>query len=97
MSGLEKLKKSELIEMCQEISLEKEALMDELDRLNDCYSEMESELADRINSLDVINGIKDVDWFKYQLMLHCLLTPELESFIDDYLKFNNVLKGFGVL
>ena len=85
--------KEELIARCRNLQSEIENLKDELDRLSDCYTEMENDLADKINSLDVINSIKDVDWFKYRLELDGLLTPQLESFIEDYLKYYNVVKG----
>lgn len=93
MSSFYGMTKEELIARCRNLQSEIENLKDELDRLSDCYTEMENDLADKINSLDVINSIKDVDWFKYRLELDGLLTPQLESFIEDYLKYYNVVKG----
>lgn len=90
MKNLWKLTKEQLITECKKLQSENERLQDELDMLSDSYSEMENDLADMANSLDVADTIKDVDCFKFRLQ-HCgLLTSELESFIEDYLKFNNV-------
>lgn len=93
MKSLYKMTKKELVAACRTLQSENETLKDELDRLSDCYTEMENDLADRINSLDTVGTIKDVDWFKYRLELDGLLTPQLESFIEDYLKYYNIVKG----
>ena len=93
MKELYRMTKEELIAKCRKLQSENERLQDELDRLSDCYTEMENDLADKINSLDVVDSIKDMDWFKYRLELDGLLTPQLESFIEDYLKYYNVEKG----
>jgi predicted nuclease with TOPRIM domain len=85
--------KEELIARCRNLQSENERLQDELDRLSDCYTEMENDLADKINSLDCVDSIKDMDYFKYRLELDGLLTPQLESFIEDYLKYYNIMKG----
>lgn len=85
--------KEELIAKCRNLQSENERLQDELDNLSDSYTEMENQLADQINSLNTVDSIKDMDWFKYRLQLDGLLTPQLESFIEDYLKYNNVVKG----
>ena len=93
MKELCRMTKEELISKCRKQQSEIERLQDELDRLSDCYTEMENQLADQINTLDAIDTIKDVNWFKYRLQLDGLLTPQLESFIEDYLKYYNVVKG----
>lgn len=93
MKDLYKMKKEELIARCKKLQSENERLMDELDSLSDCYTEMENQLAERINTLDSVDTIKDVDYFKWRLQLYDLLTPQLESFIEYYLKFHNVMKG----
>ena len=93
MKDLYKMTKEELIARCKRLQSENENLQDELDKLSDCYTELENDLADRINFLDAIDTIKNVDWFKYRLQLDGLLTPELESFIEHYLKFYNKLGG----
>ena len=91
--NLYKMKKEELIARCKKLQSENENLQDELDRLSDCYTEMENQLADAQNVLDIVDSINDVEWFKYKLELDGLLTPELERFIDYYLKFYNKLGG----
>ena len=83
--------KEQLITECKKLQSENERLQDELDRLSDCYTEMENVLAD--NTLDAVDSIKDTEWFKYRLELDGLLTPQLESFIEDYLKYYNIVKG----
>lgn len=93
MNNFYKMSKEELIARCRKLQSENEKLQDELDRLSDCYTEMENQLADQINTLDAVGTIKDVDYFKYRLQLDGLLTPQLESFIEDYLKYYNVVKG----
>ena len=93
MKELCRMSKEELIARCRNLKSEIENLKDELDRLSDCYTEMENELTDTINTFDSIDAIKDVNWFKYRLQLDGLLTPQLESFIEDYLKYYNVVKG----
>ena len=93
MKELYKMKKEELIAKCRSLQSENERLQEELDNLSDCYTEMENDLADKINTLDAVDTIKDMDWFKYRLQLDGLLTPQLESFIEDYLKYYNIVKG----
>ena len=93
MNSFYGITKEELIAKCRKQQSEIENLKDELDRLSDCYTEMENQLADRINSLDAIDTIKDVEYFKYRLQLDGLLTPQLESFIEDYLKYYNEVRG----
>lgn len=93
MKELYRMTKEELIARCRNLQSENEKLQDELDRLSDCYTEMENDLADKINTLDAVDSIKDMEWFKYRLQLDGLLTPQLESFIEDYLKYYNEVKG----
>ena len=93
MNNFYGMTKEELIARCRNLQSENERLQDELDRLSDCYTEMENDLADKINSLDCVDSIKDMDYFKYRLELDGLLTPQLESFIEDYLKYYNIVKG----
>lgn len=93
MKELCKMSKEELISKCRKFLSENEKLKDELDRLSDCYSEMENQLADKINILDNTDTIKDVNCFKWRLQLENMLTAELESFIEDYLKYHNERRG----
>lgn len=89
MSNLYKMTKEELILQCKRLQSENETLQDELDRLSDCYAELENQLADEINYMDSMNVINDLGNFKFKLKIYDLLTPELESFIEDYLKYFN--------
>ena len=83
------MNKSELLAKCQKLMQENEELQSELDRLNEYYGELENELVDRINELDATDSIKDVNWFKFRLTIDGLLTPELESYIEEHLKYHN--------
>ena len=91
--NLYKLTKEELIAKCKRLQSENDKLQDELDRLSDCYTEIENKYVDAVNVLDNPNEIKDFDWFKFQLEIEGLMTPQLESFIENYLKFYNERRG----
>ena len=91
--NLYKLSKEELIAACKRLQSENNKLQDELERLSDCYTEMENQLADAVNTLEDANTIKDLNWFKFRLELDGLLTPQLESFIEIYLKYYNEIRG----
>ena len=93
MSSFYGMTKEELIATCRKLQSENETLQDELDRLSDCYVELENQLAETTNILDSADTIKDIGWFKWKLQLDNLLTPELEKFIEDYMKFNNIVRG----
>ena len=90
MKDLWRMTKEELIARCRNLQSENERLQDELDSLSDCYCEMENQLADQINGSD---AIKDMEWFRFKLELDGLLTPQLEHFIETYLKYYNGEKG----
>lgn len=89
MKDIYKMTKEELIAKCKRLQSENERLQDELDELSDCYTEMENQLVDQIDMMKASDSIKDMNYFKLRLEIEGLLTPELESFIDDYLKFHN--------
>ena len=93
MKDLYKMRKEELIAECRKLRSENERLKDELNDLSDCYTEMENECADAVNLLNDENVIKDVDQFKFRLMVDNLLTPQLKSFIENYLKYYNERRG----
>lgn len=93
MENLYKLKKEELIASHKRLQSENKRLEDELDRLSDCYTEMENKLADAVNSLESDDVIKSVYVFKFRLQIEGLLTPEMETFIENYLKFYNETRG----
>lgn len=89
MKHLYKMTKEELVAECKRLRSENKNLQDELDRLSDCYIEMENKCADVINAMGAVDIIKDVDYFKCRLKLYGLLTPQLESFIEVYLNYYN--------
>ena len=86
-----KLTKEQLVARCKRLESENERLTDELEKLSDCYSELENQLVDATDTLE--DTIKDLDEFKYRLQLDGLLTPQLESFIEHYLKYYNEIRG----
>ena len=92
MKELYKMTKEELIASCKRLQSENERLKDELNNLSDCYVEMENELADKINYLDGMNCIVNVGYFKWRLEIDGVMTPQLESFIENYLKFYNEIE-----
>ena len=87
--NLYKLTKDELVARCERLQSENERLQDEINNLNDYYVEMENQYADVINTLDSMDCIKDVDWFKFKMEIYGLMTPQLEDFIETYLKYYN--------
>lgn len=87
-----KMTKEELIAKCKRLQSENERLRDELNNLSDNYAEMENLCADVVDTLNDANAIKDVNWFKFRLEVEGLLTPQLKSFIEDYLRFHNERK-----
>ena len=89
MKNLWKMTKEELVVECKRLSSENERLQDELNNLSDSYTEIENQCADAVNLLDSESVIKDVDHFKFRLELEGLLTPQMKSFIDSYLKWYN--------
>lgn len=91
--NLYKLTKEQLVAKCKKLQSENGKLEDELDNLSDSYAEMENQWANAINALNDENVIKDVDQFKFRLELEGLLTSQMESFIDDYLKYYNERRG----
>ena len=92
MKELYKMTKEELIARCRRLQSENERLKDELNDLSDYYVEMENELADRINSLDEMNSIVNVNYFIWRLQIDGVMTSQLESFIENYLKFYNEIE-----
>ena len=81
--------KQELIEENKRLKEKFENLELEFNNLNDLYSEMENKYAEIQNKYDSDSIIYDVEWFKFKLTLDNLLTPELEDFIKEYLRFYN--------
>ena len=79
--------KAELEKDRDEWKQQAESLQDELDALNEAYTELEKENFDLSN--DICGGIKDIDRFIYRLKLEDLWTDELGYFLENYLKFHN--------
>ena len=49
-----------------------------------------SKLKDILDNLDAnFNGIADIEDFKYRLRQNNLLTPELEDFVEYYMRYRN--------
>lgn len=65
-----------------------ESLQDELDSLNEAYSELEEENYKLSNNID-INSIYDLNYFIFRLKIDNLYSTELEKFIEDYKRFYN--------
>ena len=84
--------KQELIEENKRLKKRIEDLEFDFNNLNDLYSEMENKYAEVQNEFDSLEGIYDVEWFKFKLASDNLLTPELEDFIRQYLRFYNERK-----
>ena len=68
---------------------ENENLKSDYENLSDCYCEIENKYADLQNKFDSGNTIMDVENFKWKLRLDGLLTPELENFIEWYIRYHN--------
>ena len=68
-----------------------ESLQDELDFLNDAYGDLERQLADTVNSVGDYY-ITDVDNFISRLRMEDLYTPELEAFMEYYMRYHNDLE-----
>jgi len=69
---------------------ENEYLKDELDSLNEAYSDLERQLADTVNSVGDYY-ISDVNNFISRMQLEGLYTPEMAQFIEYYLRYHNDL------
>lgn len=91
--SLYKMTKEELIAKCKRLESENNRLQDELEKLSDCYTEMENKYVDAVNTLDDDIVIKDVMVFKYRLQIEGLLTPQMESFVENYMKWYNETRG----
>ena len=51
-------------------------------------SKTKAELIKEVENCETESSIIDISDFKFRLSLDGLLTPELEQFIHDYLKFH---------
>ena len=88
MSNYNKMTKEELLGKINELESELDDLQCEKDSLDEAYYELECELADLTDDM-THNAIWDVEYFKFKLSTDGLLTPELDEYIENYMKFNN--------
>ena len=79
--------KAELEKDRDEWKQQAESLQEELDALNEAYTELEKENFDLSN--DIFGGIKDIDRFIYRSKLEDVWTDELGDFLENYLQFHN--------
>ena len=84
--------KAELQKDRYEWKQQAESLQDELDSLNEAYSELEEINYKLSNNMD-INSIYDLDDFIFRLKIDNLYSSELEKFIEDYKRFYNKKEG----
>ena len=83
--------KAELEKDRDEWKQQAESLQDDLDSLNEAYSELEYINANLVNSIGNYY-ITDVDNFISRLRMENLYTPELEQFMEYYLRYHNDLE-----
>ena len=80
--------KAELQKDRDEWKQQAESLQDDLDSLNEAYSELEAinyKLSNKMNT----NSIYDLEDFIFRLKVDGLYTDELGKFIEDYMRFYN--------
>ena len=80
--------KAELQKDRDEWKQQAESLQDDLDSLNEDYSELEAinyKLSNKMNT----NSIYDLEDFIFRLKVDGLYTDELGKFIEDYMRFYN--------
>ena len=80
--------KAELQKDRDEWKQQAESLQDDLDSLNEAYSELEEINYKLTNNMD-INSIYNLDDFIFRLKIENLYSSELEKFIEDYKRFYN--------
>ena len=83
--------KAELEKDRDEWKQQAESLQEELDFLNDAYTDLELQLADTVNSVGDYY-IADVNNFISRLKMEDLYTPELEQFMEYYMRYHNDLE-----
>ena len=80
--------KAELQKDRDEWKQQAESLQDDLDSLNEAYTELEEinyKLSNKMNT----NSIYDLEDFIFRLKVDDLYTDELGKFIEDYMRFYN--------
>ena len=80
--------KAELQKDRDEWKQQAESLQDDLDSLNEAYTELEEINYKLSNNMD-INSIYNLDDFIFRLKIENLYSTELEKFIEDYKRFYN--------
>ena len=80
--------KAELQKDRDEWKQQAESLKDDLDSLNEAYSELEAINYKLSNKMDT-NSIYDLEDFIFRLKMDNLYSSELEKFIEDYKRFYN--------
>lgn len=65
-----------------------ESLQDELDALNEAYTELENQNFELSNNHKA-NYIRDFEAFKNRLFSDGIMTYELEVWLDDYMRWYN--------
>lgn len=80
--------KAELERDRDEWKQEAESLQDELDALNEAYTELENENFELSNNHKAYY-IKDFEAFKNRLFSDGIMTYELEVWLDDYMRWYN--------
>ena len=80
--------KAELQKDRDEWKQQAESLQDDLDSLNEAYTELEEINYKLSNNMD-INSIYNLDDFIFRLKIENLYSSELEKFIEDYKRFYN--------
>ena len=81
--------KLQLINENKRLQEENENLKSNYDNLSDLYCEMENKYADLVNKFDCDGVISDINNFKYRLKVDGLMTPELEEYIEYYIRYYN--------
>ena len=79
--------KAELEKDRDEWKQQAESLQEELDALNEAYSELEDKNFELSNNNSL--GIADLDNLEFRMKLEGLWTDKFASFLSDYLKFHN--------
>ena len=80
--------KAELQKDRDEWKQQAESLQDDLDLLNEAYSELE-EINYKLSNNMCINSIYNLGDFIFRLKIENLYSSELEKFIEDYKRFYN--------
>lgn len=84
--------KEELLKELEELQNKLEIAENDVDYWQHEYNEMEEkvdELEQTIENITICDGIKDTNNFIHKLETEGLCTPEIQDFINNYLRFYN--------